>query len=63
MAKRKKRLGKGIESLNKVIEEHKRRKKEAQALGQEERVRYYEKEIAGLEKTRKNKERNQQRKN
>lgn len=54
--KRKKRLEKGIESLEeqKIIHLHKR--EEAEELGEEELVRYYDKEIEKFEKEKVKKE-------
>lgn len=56
MPNRKNRLKKGIESIKERIEEHKEKKRLAEEDNNEELVSYYEKEIAGLEKTEKNKE-------
>ncbi|MEK6925777.1 MAG: hypothetical protein AABW50_00715 [Nanoarchaeota archaeon] len=56
MAKRSKRLKLAIESLEKQKELHLVKKKIAEELGQEELVRYYEKEIESLEKRRKDRE-------
>jgi hypothetical protein len=56
MAKRKKRLKKGIESLNKQIEIHKLKQEKAKEEGNIERVGYYEKEITRLENDRDKKE-------
>lgn len=50
MTKRRKRLKKGIESLKKQKKIHLEKKKLAKELGQEELVRYYEKEIQSIEK-------------
>ena len=47
--KRKKRLEKGIESLQKQIEIHKMKLKKAIEEGNEDLARYYEKDIARLE--------------
>lgn len=49
MAKRKKRLLKGIESIEEQIIFHEEKKRIAEELGQFELVRYYEKEIESLE--------------
>ena len=49
MTNRKKRLKKGIESLQIAIEEHIKKKKLAREIGQEELVEYYEKEIKALQ--------------
>ncbi len=46
--KRKKRLKKGIASLEKQIALHEEKKKLAGELGQEELVEYYDKEIKAL---------------
>ncbi|WP_456329258.1 hypothetical protein [Archaeoglobus sp.] len=46
MAKRKKRLKKGMESLLDVIAEHEEKKKKAEEEGDWFLVEYYEKEIA-----------------
>jgi len=54
--KRKKRLGKGIESLKKQIEVHKEKLRKALEDGNEERAGYYEKDIEGLEREEKKKE-------
>ncbi len=56
MAKRNKRLEKGIDSLEKQIQIHEKRKEKAVELGQEELVNYYEKEILSLKKNKKKKE-------
>jgi len=56
MTKRKKRLQKGINSLEKQIEFHEEKKKRAVEIGQEELVRYYTKEIEALNKVKKDKE-------
>lgn len=50
MVKRKKRLKKGIESLEKQKKIHLEKKKIAEELGQKELVEYYEKEIKSIEK-------------
>ena len=47
--KRKKRLEKGIESLTKQIAIHKHKLKQAAVGGDEDLVRYYEKDILRLE--------------
>ena len=54
--KRKKRLEKGIESLEEQIKIHEGKKRSAEESGNEELVRYYEKEIEAKEKTKKEKE-------
>ena len=56
MTNRKKRLKKGIDSLQKQIELHKEKKKQADEENNEDLARYYEREIAGLEKTEDQKE-------
>ncbi len=56
MAKRKKRLEKGIDSLQKEIEIHEKKKQLAQELGKEELIDYYEKELKALEKRKNNRE-------
>lgn len=56
MAKRKKRLKKGILSLEKQRKLHENKRKRAEQLGQEELVIYYIKEIRSLESRRKNRE-------
>ncbi|MEK6927425.1 MAG: hypothetical protein AABX11_03250 [Nanoarchaeota archaeon] len=48
MTKRKKRLQKGITSVEEQILLHEEKKRQAQELGQEEFVGYYEKEIDRL---------------
>jgi len=48
--KRKKRLKKGIESIERQIEIHEEKLKEAVKKGDEELVGYYDKEIIRLEK-------------
>ncbi len=47
--KRKKRLERGIESLQKQIEIHKEKLKKAIEEGDEDLARYYEKDLARLE--------------
>ena len=54
MSKRSKRLKKGISSLERQKELHEIKKKMAAELGQEELIRYYEKEIKNIENRRKN---------
>jgi len=49
---RKKRLEKGIESLEQEIEHHKEKMNQAKQEGNLELAEYYYKEIAGLEKTK-----------
>lgn len=56
MAKRKKRLEKGIGSLGEQIEYHREKKKLAEELGQEELVAYYDKEIESLKDRKRNRE-------
>jgi phage shock protein A len=56
MVNRKKRLQKGIESLNIEIEAHKEKRKQALEDGNLELASYYDSEIKGLEKTKDNKE-------
>lgn len=56
MAKRKKRLEKGIESLEEQKRIHKEKRKQAEELGDEELVRYYDKEIDKFEKEKAKKE-------
>lgn len=56
MVKRKKRLEKGIESLEKQIKIHKNKKMLAEESDNDELIRYYEKEIEAKEKTKKEKE-------
>lgn len=50
MAKRDKRLQKGIESLEIQRKIHLEKRKHAKELGEEELVRYYDKEIEKFEK-------------
>ncbi|MEK6850487.1 MAG: hypothetical protein AABX85_02850 [Nanoarchaeota archaeon] len=50
MVKREKRLEKGIESLEKQKEIHQQKRKNAEEAGEEELVRYYDKEIDKFEK-------------
>ncbi len=56
MANRKKRLMKGIASIGKQIEIHKRKKERAYEWGKFELAKYYEKEIASQEKAKMKKE-------
>ena len=56
MANRKKRLEKGIESLEKQIVLHKEKKKVAQEEGKIELGEYYEKELKVLESVKEVKE-------
>jgi len=53
--KRKKRLNKGIESLEEQIKIHEEKKKEAEKAGLLELVNYYEKEIVSKKETMKKK--------
>lgn len=53
MAKREKRLRKGIESLEKQKEIHEEKMRIARELGDEDLVRYYDKEIESFEKRKK----------
>jgi len=50
MAKRKKRLEKGIESLEEQKRIHKEKRKRAEEAGDEELVGYYDKEIGKFER-------------
>jgi len=52
---RKKRLKKGIESLEKQIEIHEKKLEEAEKEGNYELGSYYKKEINGLKKVKNNK--------
>jgi len=54
--KRKKRLKKGIQSIEEEIEIHKKKMQEAREKGNLELADYYDKEISGLEKTKCRKE-------
>lgn len=54
--KRKKRLKKGIESINEQIEIHEEKKKKAEEEGKRELAEYYVKEIKELEQTKERKE-------
>ena len=56
MAKRKKRLEKSIDSLEKQKALHEIKRKIAEELGQEELVEYYSKEIKSFEKRKKDRE-------
>jgi hypothetical protein len=56
MTNRKKRLKKGIESLQEQIEIHKEKKKHAEEEGDEDLTRYYIKEIEAKEKAREEKQ-------
>ncbi len=55
--KRKKRLKRGIESLEEQIEIHKEKLREASEDGNEELVQCYEKDLVRLEKEKDNKKR------
>jgi len=57
MVNRKKRLARGINSLEKQIEIHREKKKFAEEEGNEELVDYYNKEIEAKKKTKEEKER------
>ncbi|MDD5192290.1 MAG: hypothetical protein PHH54_01045 [Candidatus Nanoarchaeia archaeon] len=54
--KRKKRIEKGVKSLKEQIAIHEEKKKQAEEANLPELVKYYEKEISGLEKTKDRKE-------
>lgn len=56
MTKRKKRLAKGIESLEKQIEFHKEKQKQAEEKGDEGLVSYFQGEISGLTKSKQHKQ-------
>ena len=56
MTNRKKRLKKGIASIEEQIILHEEKKRIAQEEGKIERVKYYEKEISSLEEERDRKE-------
>ena len=56
MVKREKRLKRGIESLEEQKNIHEEKRKIAEELGEEELVRYYDKEIEKFEKERLKKE-------
>lgn len=62
MVKRKKRLEKGIGSIEEQIKIHGKKKILAEELGQEELVGYYTKEILALEKRKKDREEKRDRK-
>ena len=53
---RRKRLEKGIESIEKQIKVHEEKLREAEEAGQEELVTYYLKDISRLEKQKEQKE-------
>ena len=54
--KRKKRLEKGIQSIEEEIKIHKEKRNKAKEEGNSELAGYYDKEIAGLERTKERKE-------
>ncbi len=56
MTNRKKRLKKGVESIQKRIEEHREKKRLAEEENNEGLVKYYEKEIRAKEKTKEEKQ-------
>lgn len=56
MANRKKRLKKGIKSLQEQINVHEEKKRLSEESDNKELVRYYEKEIKAKEKAKKEKE-------
>ena len=56
MVNRKKRLEKGIESLNKQIEFHKEKRESAKIDENIDLEKYYAKELEGLERTKERKE-------
>lgn len=56
MVNRKKRLKKGIESIQEQIDLHKKKKSLAEDSGNEELVEYYTKEIESKERAKKEKE-------
>jgi len=56
MVKRKKRLEKGIISLENQKKLHELKRKQAEKLGQEELFKYYTKEIKSLEERKRNRE-------
>ena len=56
MAKREKRLEKGIHSLDEQRKIHLKKRKAAEELGNEELVRYYDKEINKFEREKLKKE-------
>ena len=56
MTNRKKRIKKGISSLEEQIELHKEKRKKAAEEGKLELANYYDAEIMGLEKTKNSKE-------
>jgi len=56
MVNRRKRLQKGIESIEEQIEIHEQKKTEAEKEGNYERVEYYDKEIESFRKNKEKKE-------
>lgn len=62
MAKREKRLQKRIDSIKEQIDVHEEKKKQAEVLGAEDLVGYYEKEIVSLEERKKEREEKRDRK-
>lgn len=62
MVKRKKRLEKGIESLEEQVNIHEEKKEAAKELGQENLVEYYTGEIERLKQRKKDRERKLHRK-
>ncbi|MEK6824374.1 MAG: hypothetical protein AABX12_05505 [Nanoarchaeota archaeon] len=56
MAKRKKRLERGIRSIKNQIELHKEKRERAETEENEELTRYYDKEIKALEERKKDRE-------
>lgn len=56
MVNRKKRIEKGIDSLQREIEIHEEKKQQAQEMKNEELVDYYEREINALIERKKNRE-------
>lgn len=61
MAKRKKRLEKGIESIEKQILLHQEKREQAIEQGNLELEDYYNREIKGLKKTKERKEKQRER--
>ena len=57
MTNRKKRLQKGINSLQQQIEIHHEKRQHAEESGNEDLMRYYDKEIEAKQKTKEEKER------
>ena len=53
--KRKKRLEKGIESIEEEIKIHEKKREEAREEGDMELASYYDKELSGLNKTKERK--------